>query len=151
MHTHLDPSDVTKVTSGVILHGCNAQRVMGSGVAKQLRAKYPGIYLSYLDGLANAKECGASPLGDVYMLNVRPGLYVANGVTQEYYGRDGRQYVSYKALDQAISTSVGYARSLDLPLHIPYLIGAGLGGGSEKIILDLFAKYQYNIIFHHWK
>ena len=148
---HRNPSDITKVTSGIIIHGCNAQGVMGSGVAKQLRAKYPDIYQDYLVGLNIAMLRKENPLGQVYFSWVGPDLYVANAVTQEFYGRDGRQYVDYLALEQAIDRTVEFASRKDLAVHVPYLIGAGLGGGSEKTILDIFAKYQYNIIFHHWK
>lgn len=151
MHTHLDPSDITKVQTGVILHGCNAQRVMGSGVAKQLRAKYPEVYFDYVEAFNSFKIMNMNPLGQIVHTKVGKDLYVISGITQEFYGRDGRQYVDYSALDRCIASSVAYAQKKDLPLHIPYLIGAGLGGGSEKIILDTFAKYQYNIIFHHWK
>jgi hypothetical protein len=124
---------------------------MGSGVAKQLRAKYPDIYLDYLEAFNVWLIAGIDPLGQIVATNVGKELYVVSGITQEFYGRDGGQYVDYSALDRCIASSVEYAKKKDLPLHIPYLIGAGLGGGSEKIILDLFAKYQYNIIFHHWK
>jgi O-acetyl-ADP-ribose deacetylase (regulator of RNase III) len=150
-HEHRQDSNITKVTSGVILHGCNAQGVMGSGVAKQLRAKYPDIYLDYVHGISVASSNKENPLGQVYFSWVTPDLYIANAVTQEFYGRDGRQYVDYLALEQAVSKTVDFADRKNLPVHVPYLIGAGLGGGSEKIILDIFAKYQYNIIFHYWK
>lgn len=148
---HRNPSDITKVTSGVILHGCNAQGAMGSGVAKQLRAKYPDIYVDYYVGLSGSNLRKENPLGQVYFSWVGPNLFVANAITQEFYGRDGRQYVEYLALEQAIDKTVEFASRKDLAVHVPYLIGAGLGGGSEKTILDIFAKYQYNIIFHHWK
>ena len=28
----------------VIVHGCNCQNTMGSGIAKEMRARYPGVY-----------------------------------------------------------------------------------------------------------
>lgn len=148
---HRNPSDITKVTSGVIVHGCNAQGVMGSGVAKQLRAKYPEIYLDYCESLQVMRVSKVNPLGQLIVSQVGINLFVANAITQEFYGRDGRQYVDYLALEQAIDKTVEFASRKDLAIHVPYLIGAGLGGGSEKTILDIFAKYQYNIIFHHWK
>ena len=65
MITHKYNSNITEVTQGVIVHGCNAQGVMGSGVAKQLRAKYPEIYVDYLDGLEEYSTENLSPLGAV--------------------------------------------------------------------------------------
>ena len=151
MHEHRQNSDITKVTGGVILHGCNAQGVMGSGVAQQLRAKYPDIYMDYQESLWAMCIGKQNPLGQVVFSWVGPDLYVANAITQEFYGRDGRQYVDYLALEQAIDKTVGFANRKNLPVHVPYLIGAGKGGGSEKTILDIFLKYSYNIIFHYWK
>lgn len=133
------------------MHGCNAQGVMGSGVAKQLRAKYPYIYMDYQESLCVMRISKYNPLGQVVFSWVGPDLYVANAITQEFYGSDGRQYVDYLALEQALDKTVEFANRKNLPVHVPYLIGAGLGGGSEKIILDIFAKYPYNIVFHYWK
>ena len=91
---HLYNSNILDVTSGVIVHGCNAQGVMGSGVAKQLRAKYPEIYDAYVKHLGNFKAKPCSPLGSVNFVLVHSSLTVANAITQEFYGRDGKQYVS---------------------------------------------------------
>lgn len=132
------------------MHGCNSQAVMGSGVARQLRQCYPLIYLDYQEGLFARRIAKQNPLGDVIFSWVGPDLFVANAITQEYYGRDGRQYVDYLALEQALDKTVEFASRKDLPVHVPYLIGAGLGGGSEKTILDIFVKYPYNIVFHHY-
>ena len=39
--------DITTVDRGIIAHGCNCQGVMGSGVARFLRDKYPQIFPEY--------------------------------------------------------------------------------------------------------
>ena len=39
--------DICSVNSGIIVHGCNAQGVMGSGVAKAIRLKYPQVFEDY--------------------------------------------------------------------------------------------------------
>jgi len=153
MITHRYNSDITKVTSGIIVHGCNAQGVMGSGVAKQLRAKYPEIFLDYLDLLNTFKESKDSPMGKTMVSLVSKDLYIANAVTQEFYGRDGKQYVDYEALSTCLTSVADLAQQWKMPVHIPYLIGAGLGGGDEKIILEIVEKTMYNTdcILHHFK
>jgi O-acetyl-ADP-ribose deacetylase (regulator of RNase III) len=152
MITHKYNSNITEVTQGVIVHGCNAQGVMGSGVAKQLRAKYPEIYVDYLDGLEEYSTENLSPLGAVFLSEVRPTLVIANAITQEFYGKDGRKYISYTALEEALGFVQKVAMASNVVVHIPYLIGAGLGGGDEKTILEIVEKTMYNTdcILHHF-
>lgn len=150
MITHNYDSDITRVQSGIIVHGCNAQGVMGSGVAKQLRATYPEIFTHYSQHLETKRVLGLPALGSIAYSHVTDDLIIANCITQEYYGRDGRKYVRYEALRKCLHyLSVHIAA----PIHIPYLIGAGLGGGDEKTILEIFNKtlYNNNLHFHYWK
>lgn len=145
---HLYNSNILEVTSGVIVHGCNAQGVMGSGVAKQLRAKYPEIYGAYVKHLDSFKAKSSKPLGSVSFVAVHSGLIVANAITQEFYGRDGKQYVSYEALHKAMLDVIDLAYGGTV--HVPYLIGAGLGGGNEQKVMKIFESLNYeNICFHH--
>ena len=41
--------DITEAPEVVIVHGCNTQGAMGSGVAKAIRRKYPWAYEAYID------------------------------------------------------------------------------------------------------
>lgn len=79
-------------------------------------------------------------------------LIIANALTQEFYGRDGDLYVSYIALKSCLET-IARTFDKDTELHIPYLIGAGLGGGdAEKILRIIDVKLKdHNVNFHHWK
>lgn len=152
MITHHDPSNICLVTDGVIVHGCNAQGVMGSGVAKQLRAKYPDIFVLYLQHLEDVKFQDLQPLGTVCYVPVTKDLVIANAITQEFYGRTGDKYVSYVALKLALE-DVANCYGLSVPIHIPYLIGAGLGGGDEEKILRIIETKLKNcdVHLHHWK
>ena len=150
---HIENSDITKVASGIIVHGCNAQGVMGSGVAKQLRAKYPDIFTDYTNILRIFKDIGDAPLGCVIWTDISPQLVIANAITQEFYGRDGGKYVSYDAIDEAFKQVADSAKSLNMEINVPYLIGAGLGGGNAGIIEEIISANTQNLVvnFHHWK
>lgn len=76
---------------------------------------------------------------------------MCNAITQEHYGRTGDKYVSYKAL-RACLAEVASTHS-DKPIHIPYLIGAGLGGGDEETILRIIETKlkDCDVHLHHWK
>ncbi len=116
----------------IIAHGCNAQGRMGSGFAKVVRNLNEGVYEAY-------KESGHK-LGTVSYFCLYPNVFVANCVTQEYYGYDGKKYTSYDAVDSCFSelnkfikevlNSTGASRA---QLVFPK-IGAVLGGGNLEVI-----------------
>lgn len=153
MQTHKFDSDITKVTSGIVVHGCNAQGVMGSGVAKQLRAKYPDIMADYIDALHELQKEKINPLGYVAWTDINVDLVIANAITQEFYGRDGQKYVSYDALDAAFQKIASFAKASEATIHIPFLIGAGLGGGNANIIQRIIEEntQDLEVVYHHWK
>ncbi len=153
MITHKFDSDITKVKSGIIVHGCNAQGVMGSGVAKQLRATYPDIFTNYTLLLEATYIDDCSPLGLVAWSGISVDLVIANAITQEFYGRDDKKYVSYDALDDAFQRIASFAKASDCTIHIPFLIGAGLGGGNANIIQRIIEEntQDLEVVYHHWK
>lgn len=116
------------VTEGIILHGCNAQRVMGSGVALAVKQKYPEAFRAYIEGSQHLGVCTKEWVGDE--------LLIINGITQAFYGRDGKRYVNYSAICDVFKESIVTAHAYDYALHFPK-IGAGLGGGDWEIIQEL--------------
>lgn len=133
------------VKKGHIVHGCNAQGVMGSGVALAVKETYPEAYSNYV-GLY--KSTGLA-LGRAYPVFIQPGLVVWNAITQTFYGAGQRQ-VSYDAIQSCFEevnrTIAGdlYDRAqnpdpeLDT-IHIP-MIGAARGGGDWEIIRTIIER-----------
>jgi O-acetyl-ADP-ribose deacetylase (regulator of RNase III) len=133
--------DLVDVDTGIIVHGCNAQGKMGSGVAKALKEKYPKMFTTYINDIS----CGYS-LGYVSWYSNLP-IMIASGITQEFYGREGKRYVSYDAIDIVMNRVFSYASRIDVPVHMPK-IGAGTGGGNWDVIVaiieDAAAKHGYS-------
>ncbi len=132
------------VTDGYIVHGCNAQGVMGSGVAAIIRAKYPVAYQTYM----NQADTGYI-LGEVIPAIVEPNLVVVNAITQEFYGTD-RVHADYAAIEQAFKGTKHLASSGMIEskaIHFP-MIGGGLAGGDIHTILTImdqqFAGDEYD-------
>ena len=125
--------DLTKIEYGVIAHGCNAQGVMGAGVAKALRNKWPEVYTEYC-------KMGLE-LGRVQYVCIDDLLFVANCITQEYYGNDNRVYASLKAIDSALSKVAKDAGEFDLPIFMPK-IGCGLGGLAWSQVAEIVSKNE---------
>lgn len=139
-----------------IIHGCNAQGVMGSGFAKAIRQHYPEAYEYY----RQIYEGVGLTLGQAVVLDCSIGLdsgvKVANLITQEFYGRTpNKTYVSYSAIEQALEDMMEFvyfdtAFGYDVHLHYPK-IGAGLGGGDWgkiEAIIDKVVDGQYDQYLH---
>lgn len=118
---------------GVIVHGCNAQGAMGSGVALFVKTKWPVVFDDYRD---MHKRYGLET-GDVIYSHVEDNMFVANAITQEYYrgckhGPKLDVYVDYEAITKCFQDIVDFFDDhpeIEKNLHMP-MIGAGLAGGN---------------------
>ena len=141
--------DLLEAPERCILHGCNAQGVMGSGVAKLIRAKWPSAYLAY----KASEQYDGMRLGVITYAHQDDGKLIFNGITQEFYGRvPNHCYVSYWAVKEVMQDMNFLAKSLDeyfekqgVPSIAMPMIGAGLGGGNWEIISKIIE--EESIIF----
>lgn len=119
--------DLLRTEVNHIMHGCNSHGVMGSGVAKILREKYPQAYNDYIFKYNNY----GLELGDIVVSVQNDGKVIHNAITQKDYGRrDDRVYVSYWAIAEAFRkiNSRGI-KEIAMPK-----IGSGLAGGNWSVI-----------------
>lgn len=119
--------DLTTVTTGVVVHGCNCVGGFGSGVAGAIRRKWPDVYAMFKE-----RGVGEDLLGGISMLislaDERP--VVINGYTQLTCGNDGRRYADPDAVESVLMASAEFADTGDYKeLYMPK-IGCGLGGLS---------------------
>jgi len=127
--------------NNAIMHGCNMQGVWGSGVAKQMREKYPDAFVKYKDDLAFGNPY-KFVLGDISVFKYADGCTILSAFTQENYGRDGTRYVSYDALDEVFHNALKWSRDTTKTVNIPDLIGAGLGGGDYDTIVSIIKSNE---------
>lgn len=121
--------DITDVKEGIVLHGCNCQGKMASGVAKAVRKQWPTVYTNYIR-LCESITDKKSLLGMAQMVVVsnNPPLFVFNCFTQLYYGNDGRKYASVDAVREALEKIVKFAAAHKIDKIYMPRIGCGLGG-----------------------
>lgn len=119
-----------KVKVGNILHGCNAQGVMGGGFALHVKNMYPVAYTEYRQRYeSRGLTCGVS-----YKVDISPTLKVWNMISQEYYGIKHEKF-EYELLKSCFSDFL-YKLDNDLPIHMP-LIGCGLAKGKINIAIPI--------------
>lgn len=125
----------------VIAHGVNAQGKMASGFAGILKKLYPYAYDAYMKEHNDFGLVG----GDVvYASSADSKVVVANCVTQEFYGRDGKKYVDYDWVVDAMQNVAKYSKANNIPVIFP-MIGGGLGGGDVKRLTAIFQAVFYDV------
>lgn len=140
--------DLLAVKRGIVVHGCNSQGVMASGVAKSVKLMYPGAFAQYSHDIVT-KHFG---LGDISVYTAAPNeLIVVSAITQEFYGREpNTRYVSYDAIDRCFARVFVLAEYVGLTVHIPK-IGAGLAQGDWNIISKIIESLQGNVTVKCWE
>lgn len=113
-----------------IAHGCNAQGVMGAGIATLIKKRFPDAFARYRDEYV--RQGNKLALGQLIPAECN-GKTILNIVTQERYGRDKTTvYADYAAIRHGMAGVDAFVlpgSSVAMPL-----IGAGLANGSWSII-----------------
>lgn len=131
-----------------ICHQVNCQGVMGSGIAKQIRERWPDVYYHYKDKCYYNGTAGL--LGTIDIIDTIDGPMVVNMYSQADYGYNGMRFTSYDAFVKALEymkRDIPYGSKVGFPKNI----GCGLGGGNwniisaiiEAVVGDYFNVYIY--------
>ena len=128
--------DVLNVERGIVVHGCNAQGVMGSGIARSVKDRYPKAFFSYRRQYENSGEL---KVGDIIPVEVSEDKWIVNAITQRFYGRDGRRYVDYDGVRSCFLKVAALAKENNLPVFYP-LIGCDLGGGDWEVVSKIISE-----------
>ena len=154
----------------VMMQCVNCQGVMGSGVAKAIRDKYPFVYDLYKEFCGDLKP--RQLLGEMQNIDLAhydyvndanwngdtnpwPDKHIINIFGQEGYGY-GKRQVNYGALGKAFTAaSYGLTQASDQALQvydiigIPYKFASDRGGADWNIVLEMidfhFKDFQVKI------
>ena len=130
--------DLFSTPDKVIAHGCNAQGVMGSGVALQVKIEYPDVFEKYKEEchfIRLSSRNGLPPWTNIIV--PAKDKIIVNMITQEYFGKENKRYVSYDAIDICFDYLFHYCWDNEIDsISIPK-IGAGLGGGNWDTIISI--------------
>lgn len=125
----------------------NCMGKMNSGIAKQIREKWPVVYQNYMTKCNFSHPSGyIRPellLGDIQIVGLWDDYNetkfhqsVINMYSQLNYGYDGRRYTSYDAFWNCVNL-IKQSVPTDKKIGFPYNIGCGLGGANWNVILTM--------------
>jgi len=135
----------------VIVHGCNCQNTMGSGIAKEIRERIPAAHVAdrEYDRYMTDEHTRYQKLGTytsaVASTNGRKDIHpfvVVNAYTQDHYiprDVDHFEYTSFAMILQKLLHAYGTLR-----LGFPY-IGMGLAGGDKDRIIALLEDFAEKV------
>ena len=147
--------DLLESGADIICHQVNCQGKMNSGIAKQIREKYPEVYLQYKQ-LCTRKS---NLLGHYQTVHTNDGTYIVNFFSQNNYGYDGKQYTDLDALRKCLlgikaqfaflKQGKGEPGTERFRLAMPYKIGCCRGGANwdevYDIIDEVFKDYEVEL------
>lgn len=148
--------NITEIETGIIISQVNCQNTMGAGLARAIYEKWPIVKTKYHEfcdifTVNHPRHADLMLLGQYQPIIVQysPKIEVINVFGQLEFGHD-RRFTDYAALKKAFECIYvarkdenfwDYEKDEELPFYIPRLIGAGLGGGDEKIVHRLIELY----------
>jgi O-acetyl-ADP-ribose deacetylase (regulator of RNase III) len=151
--------DLFKSDCDVICHQVNCKGVMGMGLNKAIRKRYPIVFEQYNNFVTNntfyvkgIPENSSEFLGLCQIVKIGDGKYIANLFGQEDYGREQKQYTNYDAL----LCSLFALRRLVLfggynikSIAFPCNLGCGFAGGDwnkvREMIISVFAALDVRV------
>jgi len=149
--------DILTSTADVICHQVNCKGVMGAGLAKQIRNKYPNVYDHYkwhCETFGQTSGVKSSLLGNIILdfgKDIDSGKQIiASLFAQDGYGRDKR-YTDYEALRKGLKCLSLFLGGHENTIAIPYQMGCGLGGGDWNVVLPIVEEELASYTIEVWK
>lgn len=141
--------DLLDAKEDIIGHQCNCQGTWGSGIAKQIRNKYKGVYIQYAGYCKYVRP--EEILGHMQIWMGSDGKLVANIFGQLTYGRNKDEvYTDYNALKQGLISLKCFAANKKLTVALPWRIGCGLANGDwdgvvYPMLEEIFSDYSLTL------
>ena len=136
---------------------------MGSGIAKQIREKWPQVQKEYCDNIDYCYENGFCRdsydfLGMINWTEVDKDRYVVNFYSQDTYLPRNKCHTDYKAFRNCcislkeFLSDISFEREY-MTIGFPYKIGCGLAGGDWSIVSKIIEEELsvYNVEIWEYK
>ena len=123
-----------------ICHQVNCRGVMGAGIARQIRERWPLVYSSYKAHCERCRNGDDTLLGTLWGVAIdrdnRSSQWVINMFAQDDYGYYDSRFTSYDAFAKCLE-QMRDRLPIDKTIGFPKGIGCGFGGGDWNVISSL--------------
>ena len=142
--------DLFDVKRGIIAHQVNCWGVMGSGVAKQFKERFPVSYEYYRQD-CNSVKSRADLLGqNINTYENDEAIITVSMFAQENYGYNNcfTDYSAFRSCCKQLAYDMKSYGKEDEIINMPYKIGCGRGGGDWEKILHIIKDElnDFNVI-----
>lgn len=144
--------DLLESDCNVIIHQANCFGVMGGGIARHIKSKYPEVYKA--DREFRFPVGSIERLGTCSYAKTCDGKHIFNMYSQYNYGTDKVQtdYDAFRKALNIIIIQATHSHIKNIEIGLPYGIGCGLAGGDwkivSKIIEDISEKQNWPIYLY---
>lgn len=129
--------DILDSNEDMIIHGCNNQRLIGAGIALQIKNKHPEAVERYLK--SNPKS--SIYIGNVLFDKTNNGKVIANAITQDFKPDDDGCCLKYEKIMQWCKCINNYCEVFDIKIVSMPKIGAGIAGADWGKVCYYIGKY----------
>ena len=149
--------DLLESGADIICHQVNCQGKMNSGVAKQIRERFPEAYEGYMS-LFRSKKNKKNLLGTVQVIEIpSENRFILNLFAQDSYGYDRAQYTDVKALRQCLDGVREVSKNLklilgeDIRVAMPYKISCARGGANWNEVYAIIKEVFKDCDVELWR
>lgn len=125
----------------IIVQGCNCFNTMGSGIAREIREKYPEAY----EADCMTERGDYNKLGN-YTVMLGKQFNIINAYTQYDFSR-GSDVFEYAAFELILKKLAYQYKGCNFGLP---KIGCGLAGGDEARIMKLIQDFSIHVSDEHY-
>lgn len=131
----------------ILAHQTNCKGVMGCGIAKSIKDKYPEVFRDYQNYCFNFDK-DIEILGTLRISECKDGKKIANVFGQYSYNRYVKQTID-EEFRKSIQLLHDYVKENSLSVCFPYKIGCNNAGGDWNkiyaIIEEVFDDYPFTL------
>ena len=150
--------DLFSAPRGIICHQVNCMGVMGRGVAKTFKEKFPQAFKEY-EHLCSVYKCYHDSYRLLGTILVTENVHELRTTCCMFAQLNWRghtnvcntEYAAFRECCKRIAAWMDGSYSKDYPINVPYKIGCGLAGGDWDIVYSILEEelHDYNVIL--WK
>lgn len=144
--------DLMDANEDIIVHQVNCKGVMGSGVAKQIRATFPEVFKEY-QGHAHSHDSDELLGTAQFVYSSSKNKIIANVFGQDSFGASRRRTFE-SALIWGLIKVKEFAEDNNMSIAMPYNIGCALGGGDWQVVYEgieaVFSDFDRDVVLYKW-